>query len=207
MRITGKARYHSRTGNQHWPARARHRCYRAWFVHAMQSTGHSFIHRSYISDSEQEWLYRSRLAGWRSLTHPLAAYRRGDITEAFAALSDIGDIEDPGFYVYRASLKLSVGRSVAAISDLDRALALRAGDARALALKSIILTTQNEPEAALTLAQQAINKIPRLLARISRCPMPGKQRPDWMMHAMPPRPPSMPSLPMHWPGHAWLSCA
>lgn len=97
--------------------------------------------------------------GWREkLDASIAAYRRGDITQAFDALSGIGDIEDTDFYAYRAELKLSVGRSVAATSDLDRALALTAGDTRALALKSIIATTQNDPDAALQLAQRAISE-------------------------------------------------
>ncbi len=108
-------------------------------------------------DSEQA--HATEQADWREkLNASISAYRRGDITQAFAALSGIDDIEDTGFYVYRAELKLSVGRSVAAISDLDRALALNSGDASALALKSIIATAQNDPGAALKLAQQAISE-------------------------------------------------
>ncbi len=88
--------------------------------------------------------------------HSVSAYRQGHIEQAFAAIKDApGDIADSRFFVYRASLLLSVGRVDEAKADLDKAYALAPRGGLALALQAIIAVVQNEPARALTLASDA----------------------------------------------------
>ena len=87
----------------------------------------------------------------------LAAYRRGDLNSAFAALAEAPGVSgDAGLRVYRASLHLRVGGIEAARQDLQAALRLQQQRADALALMSIIATVRNELPAALELAQRAV---------------------------------------------------
>lgn len=108
--------------------------------------------------------------GSEAMRKSIAAYRRGDLAQAFSALSAVatGD-QDAVYFHFRATLNLHVGRVDAARADIDRSLELNAGDAAALALKSIIATVQNDAATALSLAAQASDSAPRqaapLLAR------------------------------------------
>jgi len=87
----------------------------------------------------------------------LAAYRRGDLNSAFAALAQESGVSgDAGLRVYRASLHLRVGGIEAARRDLRAALRLGPERADALALMSIIATVRNEPLTALELAQRGV---------------------------------------------------
>ena len=96
------------------------------------------------------------------LGRSMAAYSRSDLVQAFALLNQVDNKHrSVQFYTYRATLNLSVGRIESARADIDQALKMRAGNADALALKSVIATVQNENDTALTLAQQAIEANPR----------------------------------------------
>ena len=87
----------------------------------------------------------------------IEAYRQGDLVQAFAMLEGLGDnINDAPFFIYRASLYLTVGRFAKAEADTERALALDAGNSEALALRSISAVVQNQKEAALETAHQAV---------------------------------------------------
>jgi tetratricopeptide (TPR) repeat protein len=99
---------------------------------------------------------------WRAMVQrSIASYRDGDLAQAFAALEGAPeDISDPGFYTYRASLLLSVGRVNEARADIDKALGLAPRDALALALQSIMAVVQNEPDQALKLATDATGAAP-----------------------------------------------
>jgi tetratricopeptide (TPR) repeat protein len=100
-------------------------------------------------------------AGRRSV----AAYRRGDLEGALAALAQSADVEqDPALLVYRASLHLRVGGVEAARRDLEQALGLDPDQAEALALLSIIATVQNQRPEALELARRAVESDPQGLA-------------------------------------------
>jgi tetratricopeptide (TPR) repeat protein len=94
---------------------------------------------------------------WRSMVQKsITAYNEGDIATAFSALESApAQVDDPRFYVYRASLRLSVGRVDEANSDIDQALKLAPGNGLAFALQSIIAVVRNEKEAALKLAMAA----------------------------------------------------
>jgi len=85
-------------------------------------------------------------------------YRKGDLRNAFAAIAE--DVRDPRFFVYRASLLLSVGRVEEAKADIEKALSLAPPDGQAYALQSIIALTQNEKEKALMLAESAVKNAP-----------------------------------------------
>ncbi len=99
---------------------------------------------------------------WRAMVQrSIESYRAGDLAKAFAAMEGAPeDIADPGFYTYRASLLLSVGRVDEARADIDKALGLSPRDALALALQSIMAVVQNEPEKALKLATEATQAAP-----------------------------------------------
>jgi len=85
------------------------------------------------------------------------AYRRGDLSGAFAALAEEPDVDKSAdLLVYRASLHLQVGGIDAAREDLRAALRLEPQQADALALMSLIATVRNEPQPALELAQRAV---------------------------------------------------
>src|SRR5213592_516011 len=77
---------------------------------------------------------------WRgSVRTSLAAYAKGDITGAFAALQGVPpDVSDPRFFTYRAHLSLMVGRVDDARADIDRALKLAPADANAASLQVIV---------------------------------------------------------------------
>lgn len=94
---------------------------------------------------------------WRSMVQrSVTAYNEGDIATAFSVLEGApAQVDDPRFYVYRASLLLSVGRVDEAKADIDQALKLAPGNGFALALQSMIAVVSNEKEAALKLAMTA----------------------------------------------------
>ena len=93
----------------------------------------------------------------QTLSQSLQAYLRGDMAQAFAGLTEIDQqAQDSGFFNYRATLNLSVGRIASALADIDQALVLQEDHPDALALKSIVATVRNDTDAALLLAEQAI---------------------------------------------------
>jgi len=113
----------------------------------------SFTPEAFATSDEQSWQ--------RRVAQSIALYRNGELAQAHAALADIDtDIPDSRFYTYRASLSLAVGQVERARRDIDRALMIAHVDADAIALKSIIAIVQNEREAGLALAQQAIAAAP-----------------------------------------------
>jgi ferric-dicitrate binding protein FerR (iron transport regulator) len=95
------------------------------------------------------------------LRQSLAAFRRGEITQAFAWLRRYQGDETVQLYSYRASLNLAVGRVGAARADIAAALAVQADAADALALRSLIATLENDSEAALSFAQLGVTANPR----------------------------------------------
>lgn len=95
------------------------------------------------------------------LNRSVAAYRRADLTQAFAMIDGLGDdIVDERFFVYRASLSLAVGRVPEARTDIERALALDADNYRAMALRSIIAVVQNRKDEAYADTQKAVDLKP-----------------------------------------------
>ncbi len=92
----------------------------------------------------------------------LAAYGKGDLAGAFADMEGApADIRDPRFFVYRASLLLTVGRVDEARADIEQALGLDPQNSNAFALQSIIAVTQNEKEKALALARKSVETGPQ----------------------------------------------
>jgi tetratricopeptide (TPR) repeat protein len=91
----------------------------------------------------------------------LQARRQGNLKAAFAHIDGLGDgIDDPLFFLYRADLLVSVGRTIAAAADLDHALTLDAANSDAIALRSIISVVQNRKFDALSDAQRAVDLDP-----------------------------------------------
>lgn len=104
--------------------------------------------------------------GWRErVRRSAAAYREGRIEEAFAALKGApSDITDARFYVYRASLLLSVGRVHEAKADLTKAYDLAPRGGLPLALQAIIAVAQSQPARALKLASNAAEVQPEAVS-------------------------------------------
>ncbi len=87
----------------------------------------------------------------------IRSYREGDLIKAFLSIDEIPEeIDDPGFFNYRALLLLSVGRVNEAHGDIERSLTLSPDNSNALSLKSIISVVQNDKDAALNFAQRAV---------------------------------------------------
>jgi len=96
-------------------------------------------------------------SGWQEkVKESITSYTIGDSTTALDAVTkEPVNVQDPRFYVYRASLYLSVGSIDDARTDITRALELSPGEGLAVALQSIIAVVQNEPDTALKLALDA----------------------------------------------------
>lgn len=83
-------------------------------------------------------------------------YRVGDLQRAIESIAEIPeDTRDPRFFIYRASLLLSVGRVEEAELDIEKAMQSSPGNVEALALQSVIAVAQNEKAKALSLAKKA----------------------------------------------------
>ena len=96
--------------------------------------------------------------GWQDMVRQsVSFYMRGDIQKAFASIERVPeDVRDPGFFAYRASLLLAVGRVDEANRDIERALRLKPTYSEAYALQSIMALVQNDKDKALHLAQKAV---------------------------------------------------
>ncbi len=112
------------------------------------------------------WDSEDLTPSWKSVWQSLGgksmdAVATGNLTEAFKIIDEIPvDSGDARFFTYRASLLLSVGRVDEARADIERALQLAPGNARSLALQSIIAVVQNDKGKALDLAQKAVDADP-----------------------------------------------
>jgi tetratricopeptide (TPR) repeat protein len=99
-------------------------------------------------------------AAWQAKVRESAEARsKGDLGSAIDSLQGVAaqDIRDPRFFTYRASLLLATGSVEEAGKDIERALALAANDANALALRAIIAVANNEGDQALETAQKAVS--------------------------------------------------
>ena len=98
-------------------------------------------------------------SGWQgTVRESTAAYRKGDLERAIVSLEGIpaDEIRDPRFFTHRASFLLAAGDVEDAGQDLDRALSLAASQSDALALKAIVAVANNQKDAALSAARQAV---------------------------------------------------
>ncbi|MGH8469958.1 MAG: FecR domain-containing protein, partial [Gammaproteobacteria bacterium] len=115
-----------------------------------------------------EWaLYYPPLLDSRPQSYPEAlrpavlAYRRNDLTAAFAALDGVPEgARDARYHTLRAGLLLSVGRVPEAEGDLRSAERLDPKNGTAYALRSVIAVVRNEGAEALKLAAEAVRLAP-----------------------------------------------
>src|SRR5918996_819132 len=100
---------------------------------------------------------------WQGMVRKsLDAYTKGDYQAAFEAIRGVpGDIREPRFFAYRASLLLGVGRVDEASKDLQQALSLNPNYSDALALQSIVAVVQNDKARALSVANKAVAADPK----------------------------------------------
>jgi Tfp pilus assembly protein PilF len=75
--------------------------------------------------------------------------------------------QDARFFTGRAAQRLAVGRVAEAQADLEQSLRFEPENAEALALQSIIATTQNDKDAARNLARQAVARAPNSAAALT----------------------------------------
>ena len=101
--------------------------------------------------------------GWQEMVRKsIDAYQRREFTAAFDAIRNAPtNLNEAGFFTYRAALLLAVGRVDEANRDIDEALRLRANYSDATALRAIIAVVQNEKERALETAKQSVTADPK----------------------------------------------
>jgi len=101
--------------------------------------------------------------GWEAIVlKSIEFYLDGNIQKAYESLEGVTEeIRDPRFFIYRASLLLSVGRVDEARSDIEKALVLAPLNSQGLALQSIIALVQNEKEKTLNLAKKSVEADPK----------------------------------------------
>ena len=99
---------------------------------------------------------------WQAaMRQSISFYEQGDLTRAFDSIADAPQtIDDPRFFIYRATLRLTVGRVEKARIDIDRALELDSRNGHAYALQSMIAVTQNRKDDALQEARKATELSP-----------------------------------------------
>jgi tetratricopeptide (TPR) repeat protein len=107
---------------------------------------------------------------WQSIVlRSIDRYKAGEINKAIALVEGTpkeisNEINDPRFYIYRASLLLSVGQVDQANADITRALTLAPNQGLAIALQSMIAVVQNDKENALQLAKTAVKAEPEAVS-------------------------------------------
>jgi tetratricopeptide (TPR) repeat protein len=91
------------------------------------------------------------------------AFRGGDLEAALDAIAEIDadEVDDAGFFTYRASLLLAASNIEQADADIERALELDPGSSDALALQAIIAVAGNQSGAALAAAERAVTADPQ----------------------------------------------
>jgi tetratricopeptide (TPR) repeat protein len=95
---------------------------------------------------------------WQTMVRKsIEFYMEGDLENAFESISEVPEnISDPRFFIYRASLLLSVGRVDEAEADIEKALKLMPNGSQALAIQSVIAVVKNDKERGLSLAKKAV---------------------------------------------------
>ncbi len=100
-------------------------------------------------------------AEWREkISASVEAYRKGDLSAAFASLQQPPVLDDPALLDYRALLLLAVGRADEASAELSRSLELNPQDSYALSLQSVMAVACNQRGRALELARRAVDSDP-----------------------------------------------
>ena len=127
-------------------------------------------------DAVQWALYYPPIVNWRpadfagqaetdwqtTVRRSIDFYWQGNITQAFNALEKApANISDPRFFLYRASLFLTVGRVAEAQTDTSKALQLDSANSQAVALQSIIDVARNNKDRAFELAKKAVELDPK----------------------------------------------
>ncbi len=87
----------------------------------------------------------------------VAAWRRSELNQAFAQLERVPEtVDDPRWLLYRAVLRLTVGRADQAVKDLEKALSSPAQRSDAMALLSVTALVQNQKATARDWIDQAL---------------------------------------------------
>ena len=93
----------------------------------------------------------------RIISRSIGYYHNNDLARAHQTIDQVDEaVDDIRFYLYRAGLRLGVGQSTAAQTDIEQALALDAENSTAWALRAVIAVVQNQKPFAYTAAQKAV---------------------------------------------------
>lgn len=101
-------------------------------------------------------------ADWQEMVRKsLELYWKGDLSGTFSSIEGApSDIRDARYFIYRASLLLTVGRVDESDADIRKALSLDPKNSNAFALQSVIAAVRNDKEKALDLARKAVETDP-----------------------------------------------
>jgi tetratricopeptide (TPR) repeat protein len=120
------------------------------------------LHYPFLVNYEPEDLLGRAEGGWPAVARRSRDfYWQGDPTEALSVIDGVPEnIRTARFFIYRASLLLSVGRVDRAQLDLQRALQVDPSQGDAVALQAIVALTQNRKDEADELIRQAVGLSP-----------------------------------------------
>jgi len=120
------------------------------------------LHYPFIVNYEPEDLLGRAESGWPAVARRSRDfYWQGDLTQALSVIDGVPEnIRTARFFIYRASLLLSVGRVDRAQSDLQKALQVDPSQGDALALEAIVALTQNRKAEADELIRRAAGLSP-----------------------------------------------
>jgi len=112
-------------------------------------------------------LYQPKTGGSATLQGTVStsaeAYRAGDLEAALDAIAEVDaeEVDDAGFFTYRASLLLAASNVDQADADIERALELDPDSSDALALRAVIAVAGNDSDNALATAERAVAADPQ----------------------------------------------
>jgi tetratricopeptide (TPR) repeat protein len=120
------------------------------------------LHYPFLANYEPEELVGRAESGWPAVARRSRDfYWQGDLPQALSVIEGVPEhIRTARFFIYRASLFLSVGRVDRAQSDLRKALQVDPSQGDALAIEALVALTQNRKAEADELIRRATELSP-----------------------------------------------
>ena len=126
----------------------------AWAFYYPQILNLRELQIDITNQDEHSWQMRMRRSSFYA--------QSGNLQKAFSEIAGLNEISDSQFYIYRASLLLSVGRVKEAQSDLEKVFQMSPQNGLALSLQAIIAVSQDDKKQAMQWATDAVTAAPNL---------------------------------------------